>query len=99
MASQKRPSSRKSVGYLPSPNLDTETGDKENVGPDALPGDVAAAITSAKQKKSRSKSLGPGGLDALKEDAGNKRKVYSSDAVSTKALTRSRLLEYCRSLF
>lgn len=92
MASQKRLSSRKSIGYLPSPNLDIETGDKENVGPDSLLGEVATIVTNAKQNKSRSKSLGPGGLDALKEDAGNKRKVRRPCAVFLKALTKSRLL-------
>lgn len=60
---------RKSIAHMPA----TDTiGDKENMTVDT------AAITGLdiqakqKSKKTRSKSIGPGGLDALKEDAGNK---------------------------
>ena len=60
---------RKSIAHLPSSEVG---GDKENATLDA------AALTSmtgtGKQaaKRSRSKSIGPGGLDALKEGTGNK---------------------------
>ena len=60
---------RKSIAHLPSPDLG---GDKENATMDS------AAITSLTAegrqalKKSRSKSIGPGDLDALKESTGNK---------------------------
>jgi len=47
--------------------------DKENMTVDTSA--IAAKATSKLQKRSRSKSLGPGGIDALKEDAGNRRKV------------------------
>lgn len=69
------PRARKSIAHLPSPDVNTE---KEN-----LTVDSAAVITSVAQgkpvaKKLRSKSIGPGGLDALKEDAGNRRLVSKS---------------------
>jgi kinetochore protein Spc7/SPC105 len=47
--------------------------DKENAT-----ADISAGINSkqaVKDKKSRSKSLGPGGLDALQNSNGNRRKV------------------------
>ena len=61
---------RKSIAYLPSPDL---TFDKENTENGS-----AATRASAKpaSRKPRSKSLGPGGLDALKEDAGNRQKAW-----------------------
>ncbi|MCJ1251136.1 hypothetical protein MMC30_008367 [Trapelia coarctata] len=60
---------RKSIAHLPSPDLGL---DKENTehGTSSTTGTAKAAA-----KKGRSKSLGPGGLDALKEDAGNRQKV------------------------
>jgi len=40
-------------------------------------------IARSKAKRSRSLSLGPGGIEALKEDAGNKRKVlHCADMLS-----------------
>jgi len=79
MTSQKRPSSRKSIAYMPSPDLDTAISNKENNDARTLDaGELFAAASTgieSKQRKTRSKSLGPGGLDALREDAGNKRKV------------------------
>lgn len=44
---------------------------------------LSSLATQGKQatKKSRSKSIGPGGLDALKEGSGNKQEVGFSDAV------------------
>lgn len=61
---------RKSIAHIPSTEVG---GDKEN-----LTVDTAAIVSSDAQgkqngKKSRSKSIGPGGLDALKEDTGNKQ--------------------------
>lgn len=73
MATYKRISSRKSIGYLPSPDIDPAIGNKENLG--SASQQLATSSSDVRPKKSRSKSLGPGGLDALKEDAGNKRKV------------------------
>ena len=60
---------RKSIAHLPSPVVGL---DKENTehGTSSTTGAEKAAA-----RKGRSKSLGPGGLDALKEDAGNRQKV------------------------
>lgn len=59
--------------------------EKENLGGgdattalDLRPLDTKANLLS---KRSRSRSLGPGGLDALREDAGNRRKVCSQMAL------------------
>ena len=69
------PRSRKSIAHMHSLAVNNE---KENVT-------VSLAITSASvangdvaAKKPRSKSIGPGGLEALKEDAGNRRQVFHS---------------------
>lgn len=61
---------RKSIAHLPSPDVglekeNTEHGTASTVG-----------ATKAAARKGRSRSLGPGGLDVLKEDAGNRGKVY-----------------------
>lgn len=37
--------------------------------------DTKRTATQTERKKSRSKSLGPGGLDALKDETGNRKKV------------------------
>jgi kinetochore protein Spc7/SPC105 len=72
-----RPRSRKSIAHLPS----AEHGgsmDKENMTADigALVGSHKRATAGEKlNKKSRSKSIGPGGLDALKDGTGNRRQV------------------------
>ncbi|KAK0630127.1 hypothetical protein B0T17DRAFT_527566 [Bombardia bombarda] len=56
---------RKSIGSgLPT----RRTGEKENTTLD-----LGAAAMAANRKKSRSKSMGPGGLDALKPGTGNRR--------------------------
>jgi kinetochore protein Spc7/SPC105 len=51
--------------------------DQENMTADigALAGGKKAAQAGKSLKKSRSKSMGPGGLDALRDTAGNRRKV------------------------
>jgi len=78
MTSQKLPRARKSIAHLPSPDITNEVQDKENATTD-LSGahQLGSAIVKAfaVNKKLRSKSLGPGGLEALKEETGNKRKV------------------------
>lgn len=73
-ARSQRPKSRQSIAYLPS--NDVVNSDKENgtVDISALQRPKDATLQSPK-KKSRSKSLGPGGLEALKENAGNAVKV------------------------
>lgn len=68
-----RPRARKSLGHVPS----AQDVDKENMTADV--GLLVAGKRTAMDKtsrKSRSKSIGPGGLDALQDTAGNKRKVW-----------------------
>ena len=72
VASTKRPRSRKSIAHMPSPDT-VMTTDKENMTLDTSA--LAAKATSRLQKRSRSKSLGPGGIEALQEDSGNRGKV------------------------
>ncbi|QSZ32306.1 hypothetical protein DSL72_001880 [Monilinia vaccinii-corymbosi] len=66
----RRPKSRKSLSALPA--------DKENMTAElgALTGKRAPVEKPA--KKSRSKSIGPGGLDALKDTTGNRRKSIAT---------------------
>ena len=63
--------SRRSIAHLPSPDLGV---DKENATMDLA---ALSAMTGGKtqNKKSRSKSLGLGELDALKEGTGNRGRV------------------------
>lgn len=63
---------RKSIAHLPTTELG---GNKENLTADSAAFSANAGQLKEKVKKSRSKSIGPGGLDALKEGAGNKREV------------------------
>ena len=63
---------RKSIAHTPSAH---STGNEENAT--VAVGKAADFIAQGKQtvKKSRSKSIGPGGLDALTEGSGNKQHV------------------------
>lgn len=72
-AVQIRHGARKSIGHQPSPDINTE---KENMTLGNISTMSSMMDTKAERKKKRSKSIGPGGLDALMEDAGNRRKVY-----------------------
>lgn len=67
-----RPRSRKSLAHIPSSMVD-----QENMTTDigSLSGAKKLLPTEKTFKKSRSKSIGPGGLDALKDTTGNRRKV------------------------
>lgn len=67
-----RPKSRKSLGHTSS----AQNMDQENMTADVgtLIAGKRAPIEKA-GRKSRSKSIGPGGLDALKNTTGNRRKV------------------------
>ena len=67
-ASQGRPRARKSIAHFP---LQDPSVEKENT--EELLSNAGANVKPA--KKTRSKSFGPGGLDALKEDTGNAQKV------------------------
>lgn len=69
--SQRRPRSRKSIAHFPSSEMNA---DSENTDPLSLPQGPSVKSKSA-AKKTRSKSLGPGGLDALQETSGNRRRV------------------------
>ncbi|KAL5353153.1 hypothetical protein ACLOAV_001184 [Pseudogymnoascus australis] len=73
-----RPKSRKSLAHVPSSST---TMDKENMTADigAMVGsNKRAPITGKAAKKSRSKSIGPGGLDALMNSSGNRRKSIAA---------------------
>ncbi|SLM37356.1 Spc7 kinetochore protein domain [Lasallia pustulata] len=70
-AVQIRHGARKSIGHQPSPDINTE---KENMTLGNISTMSSMMDTKAERKKKRSKSIGPGGLDALMEDAGNRRK-------------------------
>lgn len=74
-APKKLPHHRKSIAHMPSPDTISELSNKENMTADisTMTGVKGKGKTST--KKARSKSIGPGGLDALKEDPGNRRKV------------------------
>lgn len=58
----------------------TSAMDKDNATLDLGRGDTLAE--NRKKAKSRSKSIGPGGLDALKAGSGNRRVVALHDAHS-----------------
>lgn len=64
------------TAHMPSPDITSNQAGKENLTADLsmIPSIKGKTRTT---KKSRSKSIGPGGLDALKEDPGNRRKVLS----------------------
>lgn len=67
-----RARSRKSLGSIPSAGI----MDQENLTTDfAALAKGKRAPTEKPLRKSRSKSIGPGGLDALQNSAGNRRKV------------------------
>lgn len=70
-----RPKSRQSIAHLPS-STDTSLVDKQNTTVDlsALSRKQNSQLLVSK-KKSRGKSLGPGGLEALKQTSGNAIKV------------------------
>lgn len=71
-----RPRSRRSIAHVPRSRV-TSGVDKENSTTDISairPSLETRNKAAAKEKKSRSKSLGPGGLDALQDSNGNRRK-------------------------
>lgn len=79
-----RPKSRKSLGHVQS-----SVRDQENATADigALAGKKRSMPIERPSKRSRSKSIGPGGLDALKDTSGNRRQVsYSSKKSVEEAL-------------
>lgn len=70
-----RPRARRSIAHVPRSRL-TSAVDKENTTTDISAAQLNPGPTKlgGKDKKSRSKSLGPGGLDALQNSNGNRRK-------------------------
>lgn len=71
-----RPRARRSIAHVPRSKMSSGL-DKENATTDigAVPPFQTNTKAATKDKKSRSKSLGPGGLDALQKTNGNRRKV------------------------
>ncbi|KAJ5389864.1 uncharacterized protein N7496_000932 [Penicillium cataractarum] len=74
-----RPRSRRSIAHVPRSKM-TSGLDKENATTDigAMAPSGSNTRPAGKDKKSRSKSLGPGGLDALQHSNGNRRKSTAS---------------------
>ncbi|OJK03031.1 hypothetical protein ASPACDRAFT_10238, partial [Aspergillus aculeatus ATCC 16872] len=70
-----RPRARRSLAHIPRSRL-TSTLDQENATTDISSSQPLDGRPKpmARDKKSRSKSLGPGGLDALQDSNGNRRK-------------------------
>ena len=68
---------RKSLAHVQSTDIGR---DKENLTVDSAALSSMTAQGKQTTKKSRSKSIGPGGLDALKEGTGNKQEVGFSIA-------------------
>ncbi|KAI6712720.1 hypothetical protein JHW43_004760 [Diplocarpon mali] len=71
-----RPKSRKSLAHVPS----SRTLDQENMtgNIEPVPGGKSPVAIQRPCKRSRSKSIGPGGLDALKDTTGNRRKSLAA---------------------
>ncbi|KAK2767603.1 hypothetical protein FQN54_003761 [Arachnomyces sp. PD_36] len=78
-AGSSRIRARRSIAHMPSSNKGTGI-EKENTTTDVSATRIpkSASQKDAKDKKSRSKSLGPGGLDALQNGSGNKQKPRAS---------------------
>ncbi|KAL1966659.1 hypothetical protein VTN77DRAFT_4070 [Rasamsonia byssochlamydoides] len=70
-----RPRSRRSIAHMPRSKT-TSGVDQENVTTDigTIRGGTSNGKSGSRDKKSRSKSIGPGGLDALQDSNGNRRK-------------------------
>lgn len=72
---------------MPSPDI---SGDKENLTIDSAGISSLTALKRPAGMNSRSKSIGPGGLDALRENSGNRRAVgYFKFARCNVACTKS----------
>lgn len=70
------PRARKSIAHMPSPDVNIE---KENLTSSPMAETNSTVKLKTAVKKPRSKSIGPGGLDALREDAGNRRQVFDNN--------------------
>ncbi|KAL9602456.1 MAG: hypothetical protein Q9219_001881 [cf. Caloplaca sp. 3 TL-2023] len=70
-----RPHSRKSIAHMPSPDTTKENATIDSVG-------SALKLVEARHK-SRSKSIGPGGLNPLQEGSGNRREAAAATTVKS----------------
>lgn len=70
-----RPRARQSIAHLPSLR---SSAFKDNVTTDIAALQIQKDGAQAAKKKSRGKSLGPGGLEALTESIGNVTKVRAA---------------------
>lgn len=64
--------SPKSMAQMSSPDVNNA---KENITLQSVTSLKAVVHDKPASRKPRSKSIGPGGLDVLREDAGNRRQV------------------------
>ena len=78
-AGSRGPRSRRSLAHVPRSKV-LAAVDSENATTDisTMHPNTQGPKPVTKDKKSRSKSLGPGGLDALQKTNGNRRKVVSN---------------------
>ena len=83
MEAHRRPRARKSIAHLPSP--DEVEYNKENGAADnattALDLKSLAKGAGTNSRRGRSRSLGPEGLDALRQHDGNRQKVCARAVV------------------
>lgn len=75
-AGSSRLRARRSIAHMPASNKGP-SGEKVNAARDVTASRIpkSAPKKEPTDKKSRSKSLGPGGLDALQNGSGNQQKV------------------------
>lgn len=77
----KRPKSRQSIAYLPSKDRADDL--KENITDNVSSSQRTRSTgPQVEKKKTRGKSLGPGGLEALKETNGNATQVIADTGAS-----------------
>ena len=75
-----RSRSRRSIAHLP---LSEIASSKENLSVEALRNPVLVSPVKTGGRKSRSKSIGSGSLDALRDDSGNRQKVGTAAQTSS----------------
>ena len=79
-----RPRSRKSIAHIPSAAM---MRNKENQTDIIANAPALVSPSKLGTKKARSKSIGPGGLDALRNDSGNRQKVCNDLLFDEQKLT------------
>ena len=85
---------RKSIAHVPTGDTG---GGKENLTVDTATIGIVSAQKKQDGKKTRSKSIGPGGLDALREDAGNKQVGLIQTYIASQELNAGSLLYHLMS--